>query len=440
VRNTRRRVIASAAIAAVGLVAGCSSSSKSTSAGSSSSASSSAGSTASSSSSAVSSAAGSSSAVGSAGGSSAATGTPVHVLVSASVSATGTLGQNAKTTVAAVKGAASVLNAKGGIDGHPIQVTVVDDQGTPTVAVSKLQQALSGGTKPDVYFDAGPSNVSEAVLPILTQNKIMSFNTAPTADSGDASKFPYNYDMSPSSTNYAVAFCPYAKTQGWTKVGILYTDDAYGDVLGPAIKDECVKDGSTVTGISKYDPTALDYTATIQSIQSGNPQAVVLVGYGAEVGYMLTGINKLGWNVPILGDIAVADTSTITTPPPAGTLGTDLQKTLVMEVFKSVAKSDNQPAALNAMIAAMNSQGGLSGPLISAYPYDGLMLFAAAATKAGTVTDATKIAPDVIGLTDAGTGIFPQYFYTATSHEPNQPADAFTFVKPSVVQNGQYGG
>jgi branched-chain amino acid transport system substrate-binding protein len=410
VRHTSRWVIASAAIAAIGLVAGCSSSSGSSSGGSS------------------------------AGGSSGAASTPVQVLVSASVSATGTLGQNAKTTVAAVKGAASVLNAKGGINGHQINITVVDDQGTPTVAVSKLQSALSGSSKPDVYFDAGPANVSEAVLPILTQNKIMSFNTAPTADSGDASKFPYNYDMSPSSANYAVAFCPYAKTQGYTKVGILYTDDAYGDVLGPAIKDECVKDGSTVTGITKYDPTSLDYTATLQSIQSGNPQAIMLVGYGAEVGYMLTGINKLGWNVPILGDIAVADTDTITTPPPAGTLGTDLQKNLVMEVFKSVAKTDNQPAALNTMIAAMNSQGGLTGPLISAYPYDGLQLFAAAATKAGTVTDATKIAPDVIGLTNAGTGIFPQYFYTASSHEPNQPADAFTFVKPSPVKNGQYGG
>jgi branched-chain amino acid transport system substrate-binding protein len=410
VRHTSRWVIASAAIAAIGLVAGCSSSSGSSSGGSS------------------------------AGGSSGAASTPVQVLVSASVSATGTLGQNAKTTVAAVKGAASVLNAKGGINGHQINITVVDDQGTPTVAVSKLQSALSGSSKPDVYFDAGPANVSEAVLPILTQNKIMSFNTAPTADSGDASKFPYNYDMSPSSANYAVAFCPYAKTQGYTKVGILYTDDAYGDVLGPAIKDECVKDGSTVTGITKYDPTSLDYTATLQSIQSGNPQAIMLVGYGAEVGYMLTGINKLGWNVPILGDIAVADTDTITTPPPAGTLGTDLQKNLVMEVFKSVAKTDNQPAALNTMIAAMNSQGGLTGPLISAYPYDGLQLFAAAATKAGTVTDAAKIAPDVIGLTNAGTGIFPQYFYTASSHEPNQPADAFTFVKPSPVKNGQYGG
>jgi branched-chain amino acid transport system substrate-binding protein len=352
------------------------------------------------------------------------------------------VGQNAKTTVAAVNGAVSVLNAAGGINGHQIKVTTIDDQANPTTAVSKLQQALSGGLKPDVFFDAGPSNLSEAVLPILTQNKILSFNTAPTADSGDPTKFPYNFDMSPSSANYAVAFCPYAQSQGWTKMGILYTDDAYGDVIGPAIKSECEKDGATVTGITKYDPAALDYTATLQSIKSGNPQAITLVGYGAEVGYMLKGIKKLGWNVPILGDIAVADTDTVITPPPDGLLGSDEEKNLVMEVFKSVAKTDNQPADLNTMIQAMNSQGGLSGPLISAYPYDGLMLFAAAAKKAGSIDDAAAIAKDVIGLTDADeqTGIFPQYYYTTANHQPNEPADAFTFIKPAPVKNGQYGG
>lgn len=422
--NSRPWVVATAAVAAAGLIAACSSSSGSTSSGGGGSTSGAA-------------AAGSTDSSG--GGSSS---TPVEALVSASVSATGTLGQNAKTTVNAVKAAAGVLNKNGGIDGHMVHVTVIDDQGEPTTGVSKLQQVLSSGTKPDVYFDAGPSNLSEAVLPILTQNKILSFNTAPTADSGDPSKFPYNFDMSPSAPNYAVAFCPYAKSQGWTKVGILYTDDAYGDVLGPAIKSECQKDGATVTGITKYDPSALDYTATLQSIKSGNPQAIMLVGYGAEVGYMLKGVSKLGWNVPILGDIAVADTDTVITPPPNGLLGTPQEKNLVMEVFKSVAKSSNQPAALNTMISAMSSQGGLSGPLISAYPYDGLMLFAAAAKKAGTISDPAAIAKAVIGLSvqESQTGIFPQYFYTAKSHQPNEPASAFTFVKPAPVKNGQYGG
>lgn len=376
------------------------------------------------------------------GGSTTGSSAPVEILVSAGVSVPGTLGQNAKTAVNAVKAAASVVNAAGGIMGHKIEVTQVDDQGDPTTAVTKLEQVISSGKKILAYFDSGPSNASAAVLPILAQNHILSFNTAPTADSSDPTKFPLNFDMSPSSLNYAIAFCPFAKSEGLTKIGILYTDDAYGDVLGPAIKASCVSDGSTVTGISKYEPTSLDMTPEIQTIQSGHPQAVVLVGYGAEVGYVLKGFHQLGWNVPILGDVAVADTSIVSVPPPAGLLGTAEEANLKFEAFQSTVVNPNQPANLTTMITALKAQGPIPGSLITAYPYDGVQLLAAAATKAKTVTDVNAIAAAVLGLTSsqAKTAIFPQYYYTTSSHAPNEPASVFTFVKPSGLTDGQFTG
>jgi branched-chain amino acid transport system substrate-binding protein len=374
------------------------------------------------------------------GGSSTSSGTPLHIMVSAAISATGTLGANSKMTVHSVKAAVDELNSRGGIEGHQVEVTTVDDQGDPTTAVTKLQDEINSGNKPLAWFNSGPSNLSAAVLPILNQNKILSFNVGPTEDSNDPSKFPLNFDMSPSSANYAIAFCPYAKSQGHTKVAVLYTDDAYGDVLGPAIKASCEKQGSTVTGIQKFDPESLDMTPQIQALKSGNPQAVMLVGYGAEVGYVLKGFTKIGWSVPILGDVAVAATDIINVKPPKGLLGTEEEKTLKFECFKSTVASSNQPANLETMIAALKRQGPVPASLVLAYEYDGVQLLAAGAKAAGTVTDPDAIAKAIVDLKpgDAKTGVFPSYNFTSTDHSPNQPASAFTFATPSELTDGQF--
>lgn len=416
--HQRRWVVVASALASLSLVAACSSSGNS------------GGST------------GGSTKSGAAGSkaSGSGDGKPVQIMVSAAISAPGTLGANSNMAVHSVKAAVSVLNKAGGIMGHQVNVTVVDDQGDPTAAVTKLQQQINSGHKPLAWLNSGPSNLSAAALPVLNQNKILSFNVGPTADSSNPSKFPLNFDLSPSSPNYAIAFCPYAKLQGYTKVGILYTDDAYGDVLGPAIKDACVKGGSTVTGISKFDPASLDMTPQVQKIKSGNPQVVMLVGYGAEVGYVLKGFTRIGWSVPILGDVAVAATDIVNTNPPKGLLGTAEEKTLKFQAFQSTVAQANQPANLETMIAALKAQGSVPASLVLAYDYDGVQLLAAGAKSANSVTDTGAIAKAIEGLKvgDAKTGVFPQYFFSATSHAPNQPASSFTFATPSLLTDGQF--
>lgn len=367
----------------------------------------------------------------------------VRVMVSAGLSAQGTLGRNAAMTVQAVKASAAVLNKAGGINGKQVEVDVVDDQGNPTTAVTKLQEAINSGKQPVAWLDSGPSNLAAAVLPILNQNKILSFNIGPTKDSSDASTLPYNFDLSPSPASYAKAFCPYAQQQGHTKVAILYGDDAYGDALGPQIKQDCESGGATVTGIDKFDETSLDVTPQLQKLQATNPQTLILVAYGAPVGYVLKGLTRIGWTVPVLGDIAVAATDIVVTAPPAGLLGTPEVANLRMEVFQSTAyrAQDTQPPALNTMIQALSGQGSIPASLVLAYDYDGLQLLAAAAKKANTTTDAAALAKAIEGLGagEAQTGVFERYYFTATDHSPNEPAEAFTFTQPSKLVNGQFG-
>lgn len=368
----------------------------------------------------------------------------VTILVSAGVSQSGTLGRNAAMTVLSVKAAAAYVNAHGGVNGKHVKVSVLDDQGDPTTAVSKLQSALQSDTKPLAWFDAGPSNVAAAVLPILTQNKVLSFNVASTPNSDDGAKFPYNFDLATSPADDAAAFCPYAKGQGYSKVAVIYGDDAYGSTLGPAIASKCKAAGLTITDVAKYDPTSLDITPQLLQLKSGHPDALLMEGYGAPVGYVLKGARKIGFDVPILGDLATAATDTVTTSPPSGLLGQPEESKLRVEVFKSTryAPAAQQWPGLNSMIKALKAQGKIPASLVLAYTYDGVELLAQGAKSAHTSSDPAAIAKAIVGLHGKGglnTGVFEKYYFTASDHSPQEPPSAFTFATPTKLIDGQYG-
>ncbi len=253
------------------------------------------------------------------------------------------LAPNAQTAEAAAKAAVAYINSHGGVLGHPVELTVEDDGGDPTTGITKLESAINSGNKPAIFLQADASSEAAAELPILAQNHIVSFNEAPTATSGDPTKFPENFDLSPSTPNYAAAFCPYVKAHGGKSVAILHGNDAYGDPLAQAEAAACKSDGVTVTGTQQFELTSLDMTPQLEALQSGHPDYLLLQAYGPPAGYVLQDIQKLGWNVPILGDDSVMVSPVITSPPPSGQLGSPTETNLKCEVFRA-RSTEGQPA------------------------------------------------------------------------------------------------
>ena len=360
--------------------------------------------------------------------------------MSGGLSAAGVLADNSETSVLAAKAGAAEVNAEGGIDGHKVVITVSDDGGNPTTAVTNLLDAIHSGAKPDLYLDAGPSPLSAAVLPILKANDILSMNTAPTTTSADPSDFPLNFDLSPGPSDYVKGFIPTMKAAGYKKVGIIHGGDAYGTLLGGALQSAFTGAGFTVTSNQQYDVTALSMTPELQAIQASKPDVLIMDAYGPPVGYLLKSLQQLGWNIPILADNSVSATSLISTPAPAGFEGTALVKNLKMQVFNSTEYSPSD-TLVNTAVKQMTGLGKISSTLILAYNYDALLLVAAAA-KTAQSTDPSAIAKELVSpsvLEGAHTAIISRYQYTAALHSPQPNPSEFAFISPSLVVNGQYG-
>lgn len=361
-----------------------------------------------------------------------------HVLVLGGVSAEGVLADNASTSVLSAKAGVELVNKNGGIDGKKVTIKVVDDQADPTVAVTKLREAIAKD-KPDLVLNSGPSTVADATLPILKQNNILSFNIGPTETSADPKAFPLNFDLSASAQNQLDAFPPYFEEKGYAKIGILHGSSSYGEVYGAASEKTFDAAGLDVVANEEYDVAALDMTAQLEAIRSKNPDALVLDAYGAPLGYVLKGVEKLGWDIPIVGNTSVAATGLISTEPPSGVLGTPAVKNLVMQVYKSTAY-DAAATDTNDMVTRMKAIDPIKSTLIVAYNNDALALVQAAAEKAGS-TDPKKLAEALIDPSvpeQATTAVIGTYHFSADSHAANPAPEEFAFIAPGPLKDGQF--
>ncbi|KDE12257.1 ABC transporter substrate-binding protein [Rhodococcus aetherivorans] len=364
---------------------------------------------------------------------------PYRVLMTGALSGPGALAANAKTSVLAAQAGAQVQNGAGGIAGRDIELTVVDDGGDPTVAVTKLREALASDTPPDFYVTSGPSSVSSAVLPILKQNEVLSFNIAPTEESSNPATFPLNFDLALSAQGYADSVAAHMVDEGYDDIGIIHGSSAYGEAFGKGMADAVTASGLRLAGSQEYDIAALDMTAQLQALKNAGARALAVDAYGAPLGYLLQSLQRLDWDVPLVGNTSVAGTALVATPPPDGVLGTPAVENLVVQVFDStLATSENEN--VKTMVDTMASLGTIESILIVAGPYDAFSLVAAAAEKAGS-TDAAELAAALETeevSANGATAFLPRYNFTEQSHSPDPGDGAVRFVPPSPMVNGQY--
>ena len=373
-------------------------------------------------------------------GEATAGGDPIKIVVLGGMGAEGILANNATTSVTAALASVDAVNDMGGILDRKVEITHLEDNADPTVAVTKLREYIATEGAPSLVLNSGPSTITEATLPILNQNKILSFNIGPTANSGDPKTNPYSFNLSASVPDYLGSFVDEIKAQDYKKVAILHGSSAYGELFGSQAATTFADEGFTVTGDEGFDNAALDMTAQLSALQQGDPDVLVLDAYGAPLGYVLQSLEKLGWDVPVLGNSSVAATGLIATPAPDGVLGTDQVKNLTMQVYSSTQYNPDD-TKVNDAVERMLAAGEIKSSLILAYNYDSALLFKAAAEKAGGVDD-----PDALvkALTDpevqkaADTAILSLYAFTKDDHSPHVSADQFAFIAPGKLVNGQF--
>lgn len=369
-------------------------------------------------------------------GTAGASSSPFTIVIDTGV--TGPYGANGTAAVEGTKAAANVLNkTQGGILGHKVVVDVLDNQGNPSTAATILEQRLASGAKPNVIEPGSISTEGVVEVPIANAAKVLSIGTPNDSSLNNPSKYPYEFLVAPSAILDEESLMNYVKAHHWTKVGMIYSSDAYGASVGQATMQAANKAGITLN-TATYNDTDLSVTSQLQQLQADHPQVLYTQGFGSPVGVILQDLYTLGWKVPTIGDLTTA-----TTPLVATDAAKPQEKGLLLQMLKLGVYSSSEPKAEKNYLKAMASFGPITTPLLtSSYQYDSIMLVAQAAKQAKSIAT-PALAKALEHLKQPAHPLWvtlKTYVYSKSDHAPTTSPSNWVVIPASGLTNGQYDG
>jgi branched-chain amino acid transport system substrate-binding protein len=338
----------------------------------------------------------------------------------------------------AAKAAVNYINAHGGADGHQLVLTVEDDKGDASTAVSILQQQVASGNKPGMVIPGVTSDETVALLPILARDGILSIACTGAEQISTPSKYPLSFDGSFRPIDGPDSEASFLKSKGYTNIGVFNADDAYGTSWFSNISVALKNAGVKFTDVS-YDPTAIDLSPELGRLEGDHPDAILAEGFGAPVGAIFSARFKLGnLALPFVADntISSGDVWTTVNNPTA------LQKTYLQAYAVGVDTPSNtdRPAVEN-LLASVKELGPISASLsLYALNWDIIQTVKAAIVEAGGSTDPQALGAAMLQLKSSDAqwaqngGAAPGY--TSSVHFAVATPQNYTFVSAGPLVDG----
>jgi branched-chain amino acid transport system substrate-binding protein len=205
------------------------------------------------------------------------------------------IGQGQSKTLAIIE---KMVNAKGGIQGHPIHFSIQDDTGNPATAVQLANGIMA--KKPALFL--GPALTAEcaAVAP-LAKNGPVDYCMSPGIDPPAGS---YVYSAGMAGPDLSRLYVRYFHRRGWNRIALITATDATGQLFERSFNESIASPenaGVQSVDVEHFNPTDLSVVAQMARIKSSNAQVLIAWTAGAGFGTLLHGIQDAGLNMPVGG-------------------------------------------------------------------------------------------------------------------------------------------
>jgi len=189
----------------------------------------------------------------------APTGEPIKVMTVTTLNAAGPTYQNIANTAELY---ADYINAKGGINGRPLEVTVCDEKFDPAVATECARQAVDEGM---VSIVASFTYFAESIVPVIAESSITWFGACcPITPAELTSPYSFNIGNQPM---YAVGAVKRAVDDGCENINAVIIDGA--QVFIPPMENAMKALGKSFGATVILPPTAQDYSSEVAQATSG---------------------------------------------------------------------------------------------------------------------------------------------------------------------------
>jgi branched-chain amino acid transport system substrate-binding protein len=303
------------------------------------------------------------------------------------------------------------INAKGGVNGQKLQLVYYDDGGNAnaarTFATRLVEQdkvvAMIGGTL---------TGTTMAMIPVFEDAQIPFISLAGAIEIIQpvrkwVFKTPHTDRMA------CEKIFADLKRRKLTTVALISGTDAFGK----SMRDQCIavapKAGITIADVENYGPGDSDMTPQLTKIKAkAGVQAVVNTGFGQGPAIVTRNYRQLGIKYPLYQSHGVASKQFIKLAGPAAN-GVRLPAAALL-VADELPKSDKQKPVALAYKKTFEAKTGQPVSTFGGHAYDALMIYTAAAKRAGSF-DPAKVR-DEIEKTKGYVGADGIYNMSPTDH------------------------
>ena len=188
-----------------------------------------------------------------------ATGEPIKLMTVTTLNAAGPTYENISNTA---KLYADYINARGGVAGRPLEVTVCDEQFDPAVATTCARQAVEEGM---VSIVGSFTFFAESIVPVIAESSITWFGACCPITPAELSN-PYSFNIG-NQPMYAVGAVKKAVDDGCENINAVIIDGA--QVFIPPMESAIAALGKSFGDTVILPPTAQDYSAEVAQATSG---------------------------------------------------------------------------------------------------------------------------------------------------------------------------
>ncbi|MBV8645456.1 MAG: ABC transporter substrate-binding protein [Candidatus Eremiobacteraeota bacterium] len=219
-------------------------------------------------------------------------------LIGAVVSESGTGSTLGRPEADSIQLAVDEINKAGGVYGHPLQVTILDDESNATTAVNAVRKLLD--QHPVAIIGSSLTQTSLAMVPLATQAQIPMISLASSAQVIEPIEARrWIFKMPITDFHVAQSLQGYMRTKNLTHVAVLYRNDDYGKTGLAHFQDAGKRFGFTVVDAEAIDARASDATTQLTKIKAANPQAIVVWTTLPSANVIIKGYRELGLSYPV---------------------------------------------------------------------------------------------------------------------------------------------
>lgn len=273
------------------------------------------------------------------------------------------------------------LNASGGIKGHPIELTVMDNKSDETEGVLAVKTLIEKGAL--AILGASSSGTSMAMIKTVQSEKVPMISMAAASSIVEPiGERQWVYKTAQSDTVMISKIVSYLKKNNLNKVAFMYMNNSFGDggkkAIAAAMKDTSI----AIVAEEKFDANDKDMTPQLTKVKASGAQVLIVWAIPPSASILTKNFKDIGLSIPLIQSHGVGNQKYIDLAQ--GAADGTLLPIGKLSVAQQIPANDPQKKVLESYIADFSKKYNAEPNSFGGYAYDAFNLLVNAIEKAGS--------------------------------------------------------